>query len=572
MLASLPIELQAYILVFLPAKVLVRTLSLTNRHFHDLVEAHVQRYCLRYLGHGYHASSPEDAAVLEFEAQRPIDTVTAKHTLNFSHFAPATAQASSSKAAVPPFSWCAVFTFSNGPTSKVATDVERSRAGRGPRRGRGSSVSVGPERVRTGPYVPTTYQPFLPNVHQTDQQRFQNQRHVSSSLDFEETVRPPLSRNGSSTRGNSRSASRSRARAIAQEIASAPFPFLRHSLETANRHTMASSSSSTGWNTSQRYSTLRPSNDTTLGEGLERPLDAYDWAGPNGTDAAPSSLESSNRSTRVPRKAAAKPACYAFQLDPLDSFESLILTLTAKRTTEDPAAVLSALMRGDDPSMAGQRMRYSKTLAEGLDRVFRDWFKPKAPPSGVPNSVVTTTTLTDSASMHDPASFSTLASTFGVTNSSVRGRSNSIPPEHEPDSRLLEFDNTSCVLQIQPHASLQAISTHPALCNYSSHDYLSRPPLSAQYASIDLNDRVELTFHCEHIAINTARLLTTLERLEHDVLLSQAKTRLVHEKFPRIVAASSSSAAQTPWFPSFGPDSDQSSTFRLPLMTVAATQ
>lgn len=466
MLESLPLELQAYILVFLPAQTLVRTLTLTNHHFHDLVEAHIQRYCLRYLGLGCHSTDPDSAAVLEFEAQRPIDTVTAKHTLHFSHFA--AVHPPSYNAKLPPLSSAAVFSFAAGSSSRVAVNSERLRG-----RGR-SEVSVGVETE--GRLGTTPFQPYLPGVHEDDRARAANQMIVSSSLDLEE--RPGSSRASSRSRSSS-TASSSRARAIAQEIAQAPFPFLRQSIEAANRHAMHRPSTSS--------STTRPTPSAT--QGLEEPLDAYDWAGPPGTRAASTGL-SSRKSQRD------KPACYAFQLDPLDSFESLILTLTARRSVPDTAAAIHAILRGEPPS--SHRLRYSKTLAEGLDRVFRDWFRPPSSPS------------------------------------------------RHPDERVLEFDTTSCTLAIQPHASPLAASAHPAHSS-SSHDYLSRPPLSTQYANLASSERVELTFHCETVRVNAARLLATLERLEHDVLANQARSRLALKGLPRIVAGSGARVPSVAW-------------------------
>ncbi|CCF51460.1 hypothetical protein NDA11_006310 [Ustilago hordei] len=497
MLGDIPLELQAYILVLLPAKTLVRTLSLTNHHFHNLVEAHIQRYCLRYLGLGCHSANADGAAVLEFEAQRPIDTVTAKHTLQFSHFAPVTPCIHAQR---PPLSSAAVFEFAQGSSSRVSTDAERLRGGRSSGRGRGNSVSIGPERTRmgAGPYITTPFQPYLPGLAQNDQHRA-TQAFVSSSLDLEERVprRPGLSRNPSSSssirsRSRSRSsstASTSRARAIAQEIANAPYPFLRQNLEAAHRHSLHP-------NASLGPSTRSHANLATTQQSLEEPLDAYDWAGPPGIRAAPTGLGAGS-SARLPRRAADKPACYAFQLEPLDSFESLILTLTARRSIPDVNATIGAILRGEDAS--GHRLRYSKVLAEGLDRVFREWFKPQA-------------------------------------------SSNSASSSQEPELKTLEFDNTSCTLSIQPHASSRAHVAHPALSS-SSHDYLSGPPLSAQYANLASNERVELTFHCEHITINAARLLATLERLEHDVLANQARSGLAMSRLPRIVENVSSMGA-----------------------------
>nr|CDI54321.1 conserved hypothetical protein [Melanopsichium pennsylvanicum 4] len=125
MLQHLPIELQAYILHYLPSQTLVRTLSLTNHHFHSLIEAHVQRYCLRYLELCSSSSfDNSQKAVLEFEAQRPIDTVTAKHTLHFSHFATVTPCYINAKK-VTPLSSAAIFEFSAGSSNRVITDAER---------------------------------------------------------------------------------------------------------------------------------------------------------------------------------------------------------------------------------------------------------------------------------------------------------------------------------------------------------------------------------------------------------------------------------------------------------------
>ncbi|SPO32538.1 uncharacterized protein UTRI_04282 [Ustilago trichophora] len=489
MLDQLPLELQAYILVFLPAKTLVRTLSLTNHHFHTLVEAHIQRYCLRYLGLGCYSDQADDAAVLEFEAQRPIDTVTAKHTLHFSHFAAVTPAIN---AKLHPLSSAAVFEFASGSSSRVATDIERLRGARGTR-GRGNSVSVGPEREsRRAGYGGTPFQPYLPGLSQNDQHRA-TQAFVSSSMDLEERApqRPGLSPNpssASSLRSRSRSSSTSRARAIAQEIAAAPFPFLRYSIEAANRHAMYRTSSTSS-------STAHPN---AQGQSLEEPLDAYDWAGPPGTRAAPQAFGSTHR------RATDKPACYAFQLDPLDSFESLILTLTARRSVPDANATIAAILRGEEAGC--HRLRYSKTLAEGLDRVFRDWFKP-------------------------PTAIASSSSSFSSSSSSSHA---TIAPQ-QPETKVLEFDAASCTLTIQPHASARAHIAHPALSSGQSHNYLSQPPLSAHYASLASNERVELTFHCECVTINAARLLATLERLEHDVLANQAKSRLQLSKLPKIV-------------------------------------
>ncbi|KAI3479571.1 hypothetical protein L1887_58383 [Cichorium endivia] len=459
MLDRLPLELQAYILVFLPAKVLVRTLSLTNHHFHDLVEAHIQRYCLRYLGIGCHSADPDDATVLEFEAQRPIDTVTAKHTLHFSHFASVTPCAYSKR---QPLSSAAVFQFANGASSRVTTDSERLRGGRGSGRGRGNSVSIGPERIRTGanPYVATPFQPFLPGLHQNDQQRAM-QTLVSSSLDLEERLpsRPGLSRNPSSA------AQSSSPRAQQHELGA---PLQRAGTDDRAR--------------------------TEPGGAV----DAYDWAGPPGTRAAPAGLEA-----RLPRRAAHKPACYAFQLDPLDSFESLILTLTARRSIQDTNATIGALLRGDERSTTGCA------------------FQSRSPRAWIASSAT--------GSSPNPSASREVSCMRGV------GRSERILPEQEPDARVLEFDTTSCTLTIQPHASARAHMAHPALSATASHHYLSRPPLSAQYASLESSERVELTFHCESIAINAARLLATLERLEHDVLATKARSRLALSTLPKII-------------------------------------
>ncbi len=176
-----------------------------------------------------------------------------------------------------------------------------------------------------------------------------------------------------------------------------------------------------------------------------------------------------------PRRAADKPACYAFQLDPLDSFESLILTLTALA--------------------ASRYQRHHPALPRGEDASVTVFVSPKP-------------------SLRDSTGVSRLVPTVNPG---------------EPDERVLEFDTTSCTLN--PTARLVASIHRPPGAVSSSHDYLSRPPtLDAVRESGEQRAGV-IDVSLRNVSVNAARLLATLERLEHDVLANQARSRLQLSRF-----------------------------------------
>jgi hypothetical protein len=226
--------------------------------------------------------------------------------------------------------------------------------------------------------------------------------------------------------------------------------------------------------------------EATTWDSLGSALDAYDWAGPI------SSSHPSSRSRRAARQhcASAHSPTYRFQLDALDSFESWCLSLTLQRRERAPQGVpRDATRQVRYGTQWPAPMRWEKRVAEGLDRVFREFFVP--PPA---------TAL--------PAVHAAAASS---SSSSARVSTKTQPPPE----RVLEFDGPSCVLSIQPHAHAHASSAHPATSS-SSHAYLSFPSLADQYSAGQAR-RVELTFHVPAVRIGAARLAAALEDVASDV-------------------------------------------------------
>lgn len=258
------------------------------------------------------------------------------------------------------------------------------------------------------------------------------------------------------------------------------------------------------------------------------------------------------------RLARAKKPTYRFQLDPLDSFETWILSLTLQRRLVDGRASggggAAGPVAGGGPaisSLSTRQMRWEKRVAEGLDRVFRDWFSTPVQPQydGIGRAYVRNDEHEQGESALARAQrISTLH--FGFTPPSGAGSDvkasgevldmeeagfdddddgKNTDDETIPDLRTLEFDGPSCTMSIQPHPNsadrggTREDTVHPALSSMYSHNYLSSHSLSARYAS--LSSRVELTFHCESVTINAARLLSTLEDVETDVAIAQARAR-----------------------------------------------
>lgn len=239
---------------------------------------------------------------------------------------------------------------------------------------------------------------------------------------------------------------------------------------------------------------------------------------------------------------------YAFELDPLDSFESWILSLKLQRRSHT-----SNLLKSDNPFSSARPMRWEKPVSEGLDRIFREWFHPQVPPeSRSLNSALQRATLI--ASLNSTLSYTSNASSVDSNqNESVRlprqGKEDVKMMEEEddeeiqPESRVLEFDGPSCILNIQPHAV--PFESHPALTSMYSHHYLSHASLSSS-----LTSRVEFTFHCDSVIINAARLLNALEDVDEDV---QRASDLARQRGAQVVAGSSGS---TSWSYSSGINND----------------
>ncbi|SPO37236.1 uncharacterized protein PSFLO_02708 [Pseudozyma flocculosa] len=486
MLSDLPLELQAYILTFLPSRTLARTLNSANRHFNTLVDAHLRRSIQRLLAVGAyaHTAASSEGIVLEFEAQRPIDTVTAKHTLHFSGFqdgpdarttiahpTEAADQAATPKVAASR----AIFSFSESVQSELA-----GRAALSPEQ------RYDEQRRFSG----NAFQPFMPVIHRDDVHRL-NPGIATSSVNARHRLqsRPAADDEGQGVQHPATEGHRP-----------APSPHV-HPAPSAPE----ARSAGRGFSTTP-VTTSAPRDTSTL-QSLEMPLDAYDWQGPSGASPR-TSLAAANLHPSLGNK----PACYAFQLDPLDSFESLILTLSARKCIPDLAAAYTGRTSGRRPS----------SPSSGPN---------PAGPRGDPS-------VASSAQLHDAdeafASMSALMSTFGPINRFRPQTSAILAP---PPQRQLEFDSTSCTLTIQPHAA--SSSPHPAHSR-SSDAYLSSP-LTSHYATLNHHDRVELTFHCEYVAINAARLLSSLEMLEEAVIEAEERARSAAMRFPTLLAGSASS-------------------------------
>ncbi|PWN49782.1 hypothetical protein IE53DRAFT_369483 [Violaceomyces palustris] len=492
MIQDLPPELQAHIVTFLPSRVLARTVARVNKHFARIVDQHVRRSVLNLLADPDHESRRKPGrSLLVFEAQRPIDTITAKHTLYFSHFGVTNSNRPTCAGSDAYYTTIAHFAFSPLALPQHADQQPLE------------TVTEAPERD-TLPHHPMANSAAPMTVRDESLPQYEDV-HDNEGVDVAYIASPP------------------------------------------------------GWlqpmpddHPSWRERRIRTTNDTSLGSGLESDQEASDPSAEAGMEAFlmarsdPGQFYVSPSSASASSKAASRhPACYAIQLDPLDSFESLILTLTVKRRVENSLGVLEADQPNPTRSVA-QFLRHQRIVAEGLDRVFRDWFRPPAP-TDVGSSPLLGGggggSREEEQRLASAAALQTLMSTFGPINllggvgggggsanrtsstSRVRARSTSSSRGYnDPPPRVLEFDSSSCTLTIQPHPTSRASASHPALSSLESHNYLSQGSLYSHYAST-LHDRCELTFHCESLGINAARLLSVLEQVEIDVMAETIRNR-----------------------------------------------
>lgn len=160
-------------------------------------------------------------------------------------------------------------------------------------------------------------------------------------------------------------------------------------------------------------------------------------------------------------------------------------------------------------------MRWEKKVVEGLDRIYREWH------------------------LVDPLNEEQVDNAVEIPNSKSKESKHKTEEKTKsslptPISRILEFDD-SCVLQIQPHPIARekipsSFSSYDSGFASSSYSYgNSGVPYGYGYG-FPLSHREELsqsktslTFHCEEIRINAARLLSVLEDLERLEMLEADK-------------------------------------------------
>lgn len=309
-------------------------------------------------------------------------------------------------------------------------------------------------------------------------------------------------------------------------------------------------SSSVLQQTEPSRSTGQSTESSAAVDDFTQGLDAYDWAAVPPTSLPSPPTSSTTEDTRVeqttenPKRAMSPVPVYKMQLDPLDSFETWILNLTLE-------ADRPLFCRSKNANAGAQAARFSrrharKRVAEGLDRVYRDWFycHPAKQEEGNAGELPPQT-------CHDMWHTVTpeLLSTFGAVNvGGPRRHDSSAPRSHDgplPNLRSLEIDDASCSVAVQPHAipmfngdntsagSSSCPTTlgsswpniHPALLNTYSHAYLSGTSLSLQesisggsthrvsgYAGAPSHaSRIEVTFEVQHVRIYAGRLLKAFE-------------------------------------------------------------
>ncbi|CAD6901401.1 unnamed protein product [Tilletia controversa] len=242
------------------------------------------------------------------------------------------------------------------------------------------------------------------------------------------------------------------------------------------------------------------------GEELRRAVDAYDWAP---TSTIGSHRQPLSKSRRREGSAGGLLPTYRCHLDPLDSFETFLLSLSLKTVcrSRDPTGIdslsLSSSSRDGDEVGIAQGVPRSRTferrVASGCDRVMRNWFAPPPSPSTAAaggegsqptmqtqSEPLTSSTLpsaSDSAGMGGSkpsedeervrkeadrrmAAFQVLASTFGAVEACLprsvvaKVKAEAAPPP----TRTLELDGSGCSIEIQPHANVDSIlCSHPIL-------------------------------------------------------------------------------------------------------------
>ena len=434
---------------------------------------------------------------MQFEAQRPIDTLTTKHTLHFSHFSRTESQANGNSS-----STLAHFSFVPIERSEVRSHSQDSTY----TTTTSSSDHPGSPDVaeRRGHYF---------NLHANDQGRLV-QRSVTSSV----AALPLQPDTSSSRRGEQQQQQRFTDVSSPmhwRETSSTPTQLVHDdgpaSVSVSQAGNRARGSGYEGFNDAP------PNLSGHWSEPIASSSAAYD------SDLYDSSEDLATREANKRARQQRKPT-YRFQLDPLDSFETWILSLTLQRKSD---TLSTTPIRGLGST---RPLRWEKRVAEGLDRVFRDWFSIHNG-SGIGGDLARS--YGDSA-LHrasliatGPSSQSMPGNTsIGYTSLGKQVSRDDAEEEEQPEPKTLEFDGASCTMIIQPHAADSSHPMHPALTSMPSHHYLSNSSQSFHWHN-SLTSRVEYTFHCESLTVNAARLLNVLEDVEKDVerASDQAKRR-----------------------------------------------
>lgn len=189
----------------------------------------------------------------------------------------------------------------------------------------------------------------------------------------------------------------------------------------------------------------------------------------------------------------------SIQLSPIDSFESLIMSLSLQYPLVDTGETKNEKTGGTKETC----------IVHGLDRVFRDWFRTS---DGVKSGL-------QSINLRQESTPSSMKTEENLPKSSHVSMYPSRSPYSHPDaiignssshlaSQTLRFDDgTGSVVTIQPQKSITE-ELHPALSSLPSHYYLSLPP------STQRTRHQEYTFCYKSISINAARLLHALREIE----------------------------------------------------------
>lgn len=296
----------------------------------------------------------------------------------------------------------------------------------------------------------------------------------------------------------------------------APFPFLQQNrwrpIDPSTIRTRARAPSEGRMPSPPRY---RQALDVSLGYGLET-----QGVSIAGLDMTSRSRSNSGRNAHsVPRAPTALKPAYGFQLDPLDSFETWILTLSIRRVDHDLTPAFGTYRQNGGPCFM-RPFETERRIMEGLERVYREWFRPPV-----------------RHFEQQEAGGSSIINANSVTSARSKARlyqAEMTETERErilPPARMLEVDSKpACQLRIQPHPC-EKFAEHPALSGASgSHGWLSYSSFASAQGSnfpqVHNNGRIELTFHCEGLQVNAALLLSAFEMVEKDLYAKKANAKL----------------------------------------------